>query len=64
MTADETQPVLALMRRAGWDVGCLYNQETAEDPQLYFSHLVKSGDPLTLAREIRAGLDRTAAVRA
>jgi uncharacterized protein DUF1259 len=64
MTADETQPVLTVMRAAGWDVGCLYNQETGEDPQLYFSHMVKTGDPLTLAREIRAGLDRTAAVRA
>jgi Domain of Unknown Function (DUF1259) len=64
MTADETQPVLSLMRTAGWDVGCLYNQETDEDPQLYFSHMVKTGDPLALAREIRAGLDRTAAVRA
>jgi hypothetical protein len=64
MTADETQPVLTLMRAAGWDVGCLYNQETGEDPQLYFSHMIKTGNPLSLAREIRAGLDRTAAVRA
>ncbi len=64
MAADEVQPVLAVMRRAGWDVGCLYNQETGEQPQLYFSHMVKAGDPLALAAEIRAGLDKTASVRA
>lgn len=23
------------LRRAGWDVECLYNQETDEEPQLY-----------------------------
>jgi hypothetical protein len=63
MTADETQPVLSVMRKAGWDVGCLYNQETDEDPQLYFSHMVKTGEPLTLAAEIRAALNRTASVR-
>jgi len=60
MTAGEIQPVLSIMRRLGWDVGCLYNQETDERPPLYFSHMLKSGDPLVLAREIRAGLDRTA----
>ena len=61
MTAGEVQPVLAVMRRLGWDVGCLYNQETDEDPPLYFSHMLKAGEPLVLAREIRAGLDHTAA---
>jgi hypothetical protein len=59
MTSHEVQPVVALMRRRGWHIGCLYNQETNERPQLYFSHMVKNGDPYKLAREIRAGLDRT-----
>jgi hypothetical protein len=63
MTAGEIQPVLAAMRGLGWDIGCLYNQETDEDPPLYFSHLVKIGDPVDLAREIRTGLDYTAARR-
>jgi hypothetical protein len=47
------------MRHYGWDVGCLYNQETAESPQLYFSHMFKTGDPVHLARQIRAGLNHT-----
>jgi hypothetical protein len=59
MTAGEITPVMKVMRRQGWDIGCLYNQETAEQPQLYFSHQFKTGDPYVLAREVRRGLDRT-----
>lgn len=64
MTAKETQPVITVMRRHRWEVGCLYNQETDEHPQLYFSHMYRVGDPVTLARQIREGLDRTAAKHA
>ncbi|MEV0661011.1 DUF1259 domain-containing protein [Actinomadura luteofluorescens] len=64
MTASETQPVISVMRRHHWEVGCLYNQETDEHPQLYFSHMYRVGDPVELARQIREGLDRTAAKRA
>jgi hypothetical protein len=59
MTSSEVQPVVSLMRRQGWFVGCLYNQETNEDPQLYFSHMLKTGDAYTLAQEVRRGLDLT-----
>jgi Domain of Unknown Function (DUF1259) len=59
MTSEEVQPVITIMRRLGWYVGCLYNQETNERPQLYFAHMLKTGDPYQLAREIRRGLDRT-----
>jgi hypothetical protein len=63
MTANEINPVTATMRDLSWEDGCLYNQETAESPQLYFSHMFKVGDPETLAREVRKGLDHTAAQR-
>jgi hypothetical protein len=60
MTADETMPVVTTMLvQNDWYQGCLYNQETAEEPQLYFDHMVKSGDAYQLAREIRDGLDET-----
>lgn len=59
MISSEVQPVVALMRKQGWFVSCLYNQETDESPQLYFSHMLKSGDAYTLASEIRLGLDKT-----
>jgi hypothetical protein len=59
MSTAEVMPVITEMRKQGWFVGCLYNQETGETPQLYFSHMLKVGDPYTLAAEIRRGLDRT-----
>lgn len=60
MTAGEIPGVTTVMRANKWEVGCLYNQETAESPQLYFSHMYKTGDPVTLARQIRAGLNHMA----
>ncbi len=61
MKSSEVMPVVSLMRRQGWFQGCLYNQETNEYPQLYFDHMLKSGDAYRLAQEIRRGLDLTAA---
>ncbi len=57
MIASEINPVVERMRKQGWDIGCLYNQETDEHPQLYFSHQFKTGDPIQLAHEIRSGLN-------
>jgi hypothetical protein len=63
MTASEVMPVTQTMRALGWLDGCLYNQETAESPQLYFSHMFRTGDAVTLARQVRAGLNHTASER-
>jgi hypothetical protein len=57
MLAKEVDPVMRKMRGYGWNVGCLYNQETAEQPQLFWSHMWKTGAPETLAHEIRNGFD-------
>jgi hypothetical protein len=57
MVASEIQPLVRKMRDRDWDIGCLYNQETDEHPQLFFSHQFKTGDPIQLAREIREGLN-------
>jgi hypothetical protein len=59
LEAGEIGQVVGTMRDQGWDIGCLYNQETDERPQLYFSHQFKTGDPYELAAEIRKGLDRS-----
>jgi hypothetical protein len=61
LLGSEVNPVMQVMRAANWDIGCLYNQETEEQPQLFFSHQIKTGDPYALAREVRRGLDRTSA---
>lgn len=57
MVASEIMPVVSLIRSKGWDIGCLYNQETDEHPQLFFSHQFKTGDPIQLAKDVRAGLN-------
>jgi Domain of Unknown Function (DUF1259) len=59
MTASEMNGVVHTMQAQGWDIGCLYNQETAQQPQLYFSHEFKTADPYQLAQEIRNGLNHT-----
>lgn len=58
MIASEINDVVGLMQNQGWDIGCLYNQETDEHPQLYFSHQFKTGNAIELAKEIRKGLNR------
>ncbi|MDT7582444.1 MAG: hypothetical protein QOK35_3795 [Pseudonocardiales bacterium] len=59
MTAAEVGPVCRAMRRVGFEIGCLYNQETAEHPQLYFAHMIATGDPQKLAVRMREALDHT-----
>ncbi|HEX4490722.1 MAG TPA: DUF1259 domain-containing protein [Acidimicrobiia bacterium] len=57
MIASEVDAVCRRMRANGFEIHCLYNQETAEQPQLYFSHHIATGDALELARKVRQGLD-------
>jgi len=60
MEADEVDPVVRkMLLKQEWFQGCLYNQETDEHPQLYFDHMLKTGNAYELAREIRKGLDLT-----
>ncbi|MEA2481807.1 MAG: hypothetical protein QOJ07_3729 [Thermoleophilaceae bacterium] len=59
MRAGEIAPVIGLARKYGFEIGCLYNQETSEEPQLYFSHAFKVGDPYAIASEIRRCLNHT-----
>jgi hypothetical protein len=62
MVSSEVQNVMRVMRLQGWVIGCLYNQETDEEPQLFFSHTVRVGNAIELAHEIRRGLDQTNSV--
>lgn len=62
MTASEISRAVSVMRAQGWEQGCLYNQETDEQPQLYYDHMYKVGDAYQLAREIRRGLEQLAVV--
>ena len=57
--AEIDQVVDLRLNHFNWYQGCLYNQETSEHPQLYFDHMLKTGDAYQLATEIRQGLDST-----
>lgn len=59
MTAGEVRKVLDLTHRRGFHIDCLYNQQTDEAPQLFFSHQLKVGDAYALAQEVRSALDLT-----
>lgn len=59
MIAPEVDNVFKVMQAQGFYIGCLYNQETDEQPQLYFSHMWATGDVYDLAKKIRKGLDQT-----
>jgi hypothetical protein len=59
MTTAEVEPVCRAMRAAGFEIGCLYDQETGEHPPLYFAHMLATGAPQALATAIRRGLDLT-----
>lgn len=59
MLANQVDALVSTMRKMSWDIGCLYNQETDEHPQLFFSHEYKVGNPYTLAAQVRKGLNHT-----
>ncbi len=58
LVASEVNPALMESRALGWEIHCLYNQETDEFPQLYFSHNLKTGNPIQLAQEISKVLNK------
>ena len=53
----EIQPALQKANQEGFAIHCLYNQQTSIEPNLFFSHTLKAGDPLDLARSVRRVLD-------
>jgi len=57
MIASEINPALTVARQQGFMVDCLYNQETDEFPQLYWSHNLAVGDPIDLAHRVSKVLD-------
>jgi hypothetical protein len=57
MTASEVNPTIGVLRKEGFAVHCLYNQETDEQPQLYFSHALAVGNAEDLARKVRKAIN-------
>jgi hypothetical protein len=58
LRAGEVSPALQQSNlKEGFEVHCLYNQQTAIWPNLFFSHNLKAGDPIDLAHSVRRVLD-------
>ena len=59
MLETELQGVLRALRGAGIEVVAIHNHMTGDEPRLVFLHYWGRGPTETLARGLRAGLDRT-----
>ncbi|QEC47971.1 DUF1259 domain-containing protein [Baekduia soli] len=59
MIASEINPVVATVRGQRWHVGCLYDQETDEQPQLHYSHMLNVGGAYAPAAAVREGVAPT-----
>lgn len=59
MTAAEVNPVIRALREHGIEVTSLHNHLLADEPRLFFMHFWANADAATLARGLRAALDRT-----
>ena len=60
--ADEVQPVLRALRKAGIHIVALHNHMIGEQPNFYFTHFWGKGKAAELAHGFRAALDAQAAV--
>jgi hypothetical protein len=59
MLESELQPVLKAMRSGGIDVVAIHNHMTDESPRILFLHYWGVGPTETLAKTLRAALDKT-----
>lgn len=59
LLASEVNPVIRALREHGIDVTSLHNHLLTDEPRLFFMHFWANDDAVTLARGLRAALDRT-----
>src|SRR5262245_13306385 len=57
MTANEVQPVLHALRKAGIHIVALHNHMIGEQPAFYFTHFWGKGKEADLAAGVRTALD-------
>ena len=63
MVANEVNPVIRALRDHGIQVTALHSHMLTERPRLFFMHFWANDDAATLARGLRAALDRTNSVK-
>jgi uncharacterized protein DUF1259 len=57
LAEDEIQPVLSALMEGGVEVSALHNHFVRDQPHVMFLHVGGMGDPVKLARGLRAALD-------
>jgi len=62
MSAEEVQPVLHALRKAGVHIVALHSHMIGEHPSFYFTHFWSTGKAQDLAHAFRTALDAQAAV--
>lgn len=60
MTAEEVQPVLRALRKAGIHVVALHNHMVGEQPAFYFTHFWAKGSAGDLAKGLKSAIDAQA----
>lgn len=63
MTAEEVEPVLHALRKAGVHIVALHSHMLGEHPHFYFTHFWSTGNAEDLAHGFRAALDAQAVVK-
>jgi hypothetical protein len=63
MTAEEVQPVLHALRKAGIHIVALHNHMIGEEPSFFFLHFWGKGSTRDLAQSVRAALDAQAGAK-
>ncbi len=63
MTAEEVQPVLRALRKAGIHIVALHNHMVGEQPAFYFTHFWGKGSTRQLAQGLKSVLDAQADAR-
>jgi hypothetical protein len=63
LTSDEVNPVIAALRTHGIEVTALHSHMLDEQPRLFFMHFWANDDAVTLAKGLRAALDKTASTK-
>ncbi len=59
LIASEVNPVAQALGEHGIEVEALHNHALDDEPRLFYMHFWANDDPITLARGLRAALDRT-----
>lgn len=59
MIGSEVDGVMRALRAGGIEITALHSHMLDEQPRLFFMHFWGNGDPLKLARTLRAALDKT-----